>query len=142
MNRMLVFLAICTLLAGCSSRPAEITPEQIRIVNAQMDALHEQIAAASSGGAWLVLVCSLTIFAPIVLALVILIQADRIAIHHDEIFRQLHRHGLTSEIIDTGRLLEKPAASQLPGVTHLKLIGSNREHRSQECSDGEGDESG
>jgi hypothetical protein len=138
---LLLAISIVGFSSSCSSQPTEVTPEQIKVINSQLDTLHEEVAAANSGGAWLVLVLAATIFAPIFLAMLILVQADRTAIHSDEVLLQLGRHGLGSEIVDASRVLQKPATPvKLPRMPRLRLIGAEKQHRTDEKPMDESDE--
>lgn len=138
----LVFLAV-PLIGTCSSHwahPSNVTSDQIQMINTQLDTLHEQIAAVDSGGVWLLLVLGSSILSPVILAVFLLFRADRMAIHNDEILQQLDQHGITSEIIDTLRLLQKPRTT-LTGGSRLRLIGAEREPRTSGSVD-ESDEAG
>lgn len=140
----IVCLAVCALgiASSWSSNPGTVTPDQVKVINAQIKTLHEEVAAANSGGAWLVMVLAGTILAPLLLAALILVQADRAAIHSDEILLQLGQHGLTSEIIDTSRVLQKASTPiKLPKMPRLRLIGVEREHKSEETTDTQAEQS-
>lgn len=106
----LAFLAIA-VVGTCTSwsRPSEVSAEQLQVLNRQLDGIQEQVAAVESGGIWLLLILASGILAPVILAVVLLTRAEKAALHNDEIWRVLDQHGIASNIIDTGKLLNPPA---------------------------------
>jgi hypothetical protein len=128
----------------CSwSHPSDITAEQIHLINTQLDNLHELIAMTRTSSFWLVLLFLSGLLVPIVLGLLVLHQADRSAVHHDEVLREMHAHDLTTEVIDVGRAMQRTSSRSADAIrrwlARLRLWRrSHHRHRGKSPDDTNG----
>jgi hypothetical protein len=122
---IVLLLILGTCISTCSG-PTSITSEQLRLINTQLDNLHKLIVMTRTSGFWMVLLFLVAVLTPIVLGLVLLNHADRIAIRNDEIFRQIHEHGLTSEVIDTAALMKRQQEQQEGDSVFWQILRSIR----------------
>ena len=102
------------LVVHCESEnsPSSLAlSRQVDSLNTQLDVLHEEIAASRSPDGFALLALLVSIGLPVVLAVMLLFRAEKTALHNDEIVRQIARHGLTSRLIETEKLLDHAQAS-------------------------------
>jgi len=112
---------------GNTPSPSGISSRQVEIMNAQIDTLHEEIAACRSPGDWSLLGLVISVAVPLVLAVVLLFRAEKTALHNDEIIRHVARTGLMPELIDAERLLDGGNQKALPPPSVPLLTKQKRE---------------
>lgn len=119
----------------CWMQPAvrsDITAEQLHLVDTQLDALHEQIAASRRTDTWTMLAFAVSVLTPVSLAVLLIYQADRSALGRDEIFHEAVRHRLTPELVHAALALQelkkKPTLSDRL-ARQIRLIKRWQEHR-------------
>jgi len=130
-----VVLFLFMLMVGtCESGGNDKTPSssaissrQVEIINSQLDALHEEVAACRSPGDWALLALVISVAVPLVLAVVLLFRAEKTALHNDEIIRHVARTGLMPELIDAERLLDGGNQKALPPPSVPLLTKQKRE---------------
>lgn len=113
---------------GNTPSPSAISSRQVEIINSQIDALHEEVAACRSPGDWALLAMVISVAVPLILAVVLLLRAEKTALHNDEVIRHLARTGLMPELIDAERLLDGSNSQKaLPPVSMPLLTKQKRE---------------
>lgn len=92
----LLFLGPCT-----STGPPNVhnLEQQIQLINLSLDAIHEQVAAVRRPPVFELLVFVVSLIVPLVGAMWILFRAERSAVGHDQIVRQLIRLGADELVV-------------------------------------------
>ena len=125
-----LLISLIALLGSClnTDRPSALGMTQLNLLNRQMDLLHEEVAASQTPSGYSMLALVLSVAVPLMLGVILLCRAERSAIHSDEIIRQMARHGLSSRLIETEKLLSaqqiQPSSEPRPS-----LFSSHREPR-------------
>ncbi len=97
-------IVVLAVLGPClSTGPPDVSPRvvqhQIELVNATLDALHEEVAAARSPSSWPFVLFIGSILAPLAAGIWLLWRCERSVIGHDAVIRTLVRAGLQESII-------------------------------------------
>ena len=92
----LLFLGPCT-----STGPPNVDDlrQQIRLINMSLDAIHEQVAAARRPPIFELIVFVVSLVMPLVGAVWFLFRAERSAVGHDQVVRQLIRLGADELVV-------------------------------------------
>jgi len=129
---VVVLFLFMVMLGTCESggndkppSPSAISSRQIEMLNSQINALHEEIAACRTPTDWALLALVISVAVPLVLAVVLLLRAERTSLHNDEIIRHVARTGLMPELIDAERLLDGNRQKALPPPS-VPLLNSQR----------------
>lgn len=125
-----LLIAFLLLVGTCQSenRPSAlaVSSRQIELFNSQLDTLHEEIIASRSPGGFALLALILSVAVPITLGVILLCRSEQAAIHSDEVIRQMARHGLTSKLIETEKLLDKPQSQPRPQILKFPTLSQKR----------------
>jgi len=109
--KTLLFMAVVAAAAGVfgswwsHSSALDMGRQQLEAMQMQMNAQQELAVGTGPPITLALLAVVVSVAVPITLAVLLLRSAERTALHNDEIIRQVARHGLTREMIETERLL-------------------------------------